>query len=195
MPNDDARRAPRTLVKTTHVYISRSDWNKLHTDFKTTIDGEPWVLQLSEVTGATELRHARIVDDVDAVDVEPDALTAEIIGQLAEQIPDAVAFRAFQFAVDREGWADLFLPALQRRISVEYVPGRDLYTVTVHDTTNTGASLHATTYEGVYADQLGDLLAQPRHGGTRPLFAPRPINLEVRVTGWDDFPELPGSAR
>lgn len=182
--------SPKTIIKTDAIYISRTDFAALHADYKTTIDGDPWVLRRSEVTGATELRRAEVVADVSAVDVAPDPVVAETIRLVVEQLPDTLAVRAFFFDPRRPGWVRIVLPGLQRSMTVSYVHGLDHYDVVVCDTTNSLAVTHRVSFERIYTDQLGPLLARPRAGTEHELFEPVPITLEVRVTDWPTDPAV-----
>ena len=117
---------------------------------------------------------------------EPSATAAEIIRQLAPRLP-ARTPRRFLIDDERPAWVRVVLLGRRRSMDVTYHAGRDLYDVAVHDQpADPRADVHTRHVASVYCDQLGDLLASPPPGTTRPHFQPRPFEPIARVTDWPE---------
>ena len=109
---------------------------------------------------------------------------AEIIRQLSAQLPARTPWR-FLIDAERPAWVRVVLLGRRRSMDVTYQAGRDLYDVAVHDlSADPRADVHTRQLTGVYCDQLGDLLASPPPGTTRPLLKPRPFEPITHVTDW-----------
>lgn len=114
----------------------------------------------------------------------------EIRRQVAAQLPAPRGPLQVRCLYDeqRPNWLQVNLRrnGRARNVTITYLPVPDLYDLELHDLVGEhGIDLATRTYERVYCDQLGELMALPHTEGRRPMFTPRELPVTATVTDWE----------